>query len=268
MSFRIWQCGGSVEISPCSHVGHVFRSTTPYTFPGGMSEVLGQNLARAAAVWMDEWKYFTMLYTAGLTVSMEEKLNISSRIALREKLQCKSFAWYLHNIWPDHFFPDHDRFFGKIIWLDGETECAQAYSNHMKNIPGRHLSREWPRIFDEIDSNSELFMNLIDLDRDKCLRPSKDDAPRTTVQPVTVGDCNAHSQTMDIFVITPTGKIMTNNNVCLTYSEPKQSVIKMLKNRNATTSNVHLGHCSNDTRQLWSYDLDVSTCFCVLSFSN
>ncbi|TMW41044.1 hypothetical protein DOY81_013875 [Sarcophaga bullata] len=99
-------------------------------------------------------------------------------------------------------------------------------------------------------------MTLIDLDRDKCLRPAKDNAPRTSAQPITVGDCNAHSQTMDIFVITPTGKIMTNNNICLTYSEPKQSVIKMLKNRNATTSNVHLTQCSNDPRQLWNYDMD------------
>ena len=60
-------CGGTLEIATCSHVGHVFRKSTPYTFPGGTSKIVNHNNARLAEVWLDQWKYFYYNINPGST---------------------------------------------------------------------------------------------------------------------------------------------------------------------------------------------------------
>lgn len=55
---QVWMCGGQLEIATCSHVGHVFRKSTPYSFPGGTSRIVNHNNRRLAEVWLDQWKDF------------------------------------------------------------------------------------------------------------------------------------------------------------------------------------------------------------------
>ena len=65
LASQIWQCGGSLEIVTCSHVGHVFRKATPYSFPGGTGQVINKNNRRLAEVWMDDFKDFFYIISPG-----------------------------------------------------------------------------------------------------------------------------------------------------------------------------------------------------------
>ncbi|XP_063973191.1 polypeptide N-acetylgalactosaminyltransferase 13-like [Diachasmimorpha longicaudata] len=141
LSFRVWQCGGSVEIAPCSHVGHLFRKSSPYTFPGGVGEILYGNLARVALVWMDEWAEFYFKFNPE-AARLRDKQQIRSRLELRKQLKCKNFEWYLDNVWPDHFFPKDDRFFGRIMHIQYEKCIMKPIAKGIYAQPAGYAAYE------------------------------------------------------------------------------------------------------------------------------
>lgn len=70
-----------MEIVTCSHVGHVFRKATPYTFPGGTGQIINKNNRRLAEVWMDEFKNFFYIISPG-----EQVFSYENKYLLRIKM--------------------------------------------------------------------------------------------------------------------------------------------------------------------------------------
>jgi hypothetical protein len=129
IGFRVWQCGGSIELMSCSRIGHVW---------GGMGSNCGwkgpaptdKNKWRAIEVWMDKcvppppvplvrytvhvfpspilpWPpFFTHrehqdIMRQFLPYPKEGTGDLSKMVAIREKYKCKSFAWFLETVYPE-----------------------------------------------------------------------------------------------------------------------------------------------------------------------
>lgn len=71
-----------MEIVTCSHVGHVFRKATPYTFPGGTGQIINKNNRRLAEVWMDEFKNFFYIISPGEQIFGYEKYLLRIKMLL------------------------------------------------------------------------------------------------------------------------------------------------------------------------------------------
>jgi len=121
LSFKTWMCGGTLEIVPCSHVGHIFRKRSPYKWRSGVN-VLRRNSIRLAEVWLDDYKKY---YYDRIGHDLGDFGDITSRVKLRNDLQCKSFQWYLDEIYPELFIPGEAVASGEIR-NDWSNQCVDS----------------------------------------------------------------------------------------------------------------------------------------------
>ncbi|XP_073534040.1 polypeptide N-acetylgalactosaminyltransferase 15 isoform X1 [Phyllobates terribilis] len=98
LSLRVWLCGGSLEIVPCSRVGHLFKNQTYNTYK---NETLLKHKIRIAEVWMDSYKdIFYHNIGKELVAKPIEISDVTELKQLRMRLGCKGFTWFLSNIDP------------------------------------------------------------------------------------------------------------------------------------------------------------------------
>lgn len=131
MSLRVWMCGGSLELLRCSHVAHVFRKETPYKFPNGVTRTINYNVARLVRVWTDEYEERYFEHNKHSRPYRHACGDVSGRVALRKQLQCKSFDWYLKNVYPEFEMPGNETFVGTVSNV-GQNGCLDLNVNTTK----------------------------------------------------------------------------------------------------------------------------------------
>jgi len=105
ISFRIWQCGNTLECIPCSRVGHIFRTGRywkgqVYPVPG---HVIIRNKLRAAYMWMDDYAKVANNVMGNLPVGQ----TIGDLSWSKFKNTClnggpaRPFKWFLDNVYPE-----------------------------------------------------------------------------------------------------------------------------------------------------------------------
>ncbi|XP_064308797.1 polypeptide N-acetylgalactosaminyltransferase 18 isoform X2 [Phalacrocorax carbo] len=168
---EVWQCGGSVEVLPCSRIAHIERAHKPYT--EDLTAHVRRNALRVAEVWMDEFKsHVYMAWNIPQEDSGIDIGDISERKALRKKLQCKTFRWYLVSVYPEMRMYSDTVAYG-VLQNSLKSDLCLDQGPDTENIPIMYICHGMTPQNVYYTSNQQLHVGVlsptIDDDDNRCL---------------------------------------------------------------------------------------------------
>ncbi|KAM3858110.1 polypeptide N-acetylgalactosaminyltransferase 15-like [Diretmus argenteus] len=123
LSIRVWSCGGSMEVVPCSRVAHLTHRHLPYPLPD--QELLQKNKIRIADTWMDAYrKIYYRRDTLAHFIRQSENPNITERLRLKKSLGCRNFHWFLTTVYPELYIPQDRPALSGELYNVGTGNCA------------------------------------------------------------------------------------------------------------------------------------------------
>ncbi|XP_034017295.1 polypeptide N-acetylgalactosaminyltransferase 15-like [Thalassophryne amazonica] len=123
LSIRVWSCGGSMEVVPCSRVAHLDHHHIPYQIPD--QEQTQKNKIRIADTWMDTYrKIYYRRDTQAHFIRQSENPNITEHLRLKRNLGCRNFHWYLTGVYPQLYIPQDRPALSGELYNVGTSSCA------------------------------------------------------------------------------------------------------------------------------------------------